>query len=182
MLPEFRVPITLGGETHALLVEDVPACVFWQGYPDTTSEASDRDKRQREAEWLRHLLVRVTLKPALTVEWVTEMADDAWPPTHRYLEAIGFFPRPVVEAAQPGDLVTLDAQPKIARGRLAEHAAFRGCVPPPHVQGIVRLMARAIGVPASQLWLMFASEFFFCYHVNLSDEEKHGAPLPEVSR
>lgn len=181
MLPEFRVPIGVGGEAHQLLVQDVPACVFWQGYPDTHADVSDREKRQAEDAWLRHLLVRVTVKPALTLDWVRALADDFWPPTQRYLEAIGFFPRPVLEAMEPADLFDPGNVPA-RRESLTQFAAYRGCIPPPHVQGIYRLMARAMGVPASQLWLMPASEFFFCYHVNLTDDDKAGAPLPEVAR
>lgn len=181
MLPSFRVPIVLSGETHHLLVQDVPACVFWQGYPDPASEAPDRDRGQALAAWLRHLLVRVTVKPVLDLDWVLTWGDDYERPILRYLEAIGFTPQPVVAAMEPGQLMDRDGVPAAAE-TLADHAAFRGCVPPPHVQNIFRLVARNAGVPAAQLWLMPASEFFFTYHVHLTDEEKAAAPLPEVKR
>ena len=179
MLPSFRVPIILGGETHHLLVQDVPACVFWQGYPDP--EQTGRDQRQALAAWLRHLLIRVTVKPALDLDWILSWGDAYEPPILRYLEAIGFTPQPVVAAMEPGKLLDREGV-ATERQLLADHAAFRGCIPPPHVQGIFRLVARSAGVQASQLWLMPASEFFFTYHVHLTDEEKAGAPLPEVRR
>lgn len=187
MLPSFAIPLPLGTERAALLVEDVPACVFWQGYPEVGAELSDRDRRQQEAAWLHHLLVRVTIRPALDLEWVRAMGDDSWAPTQAYLEAVGFFPRPVLEPTDaaalreiPGRAPALGAQ--ALRRREREHAAFRGCVPAPHVQAIFRLMAPIVGVPASALWLMPASEFFFNYHVQLDEPQKAAAPLPEVSR
>ena len=184
MLPDFRVPILLGGEQHFLLVQDVPACVFWQGYPDPASEAPDRDQGQALAAWLRHLLVRVTVKPALDLDWVLSWGDDYEHPIERYLQAVGFTPQPVVAAVAPGALLELggEAPPGVPRETLADHAAFRGCVPPPHVQNIFRLVARSAGIPAVQLWLMASSEFFFTYHVHLTEDEKVGAPLPEVKR
>ena len=177
MLASFRVPIVLSGETSHLLVQDVPACVFWQGYPDPEVEA--REGSQAQAAWFRHVLIRATVRPPLDLDWVLSWGDDYWPPLERYLEAIGFFPRPVVAAVAAGALLDLDPAPGHPRESLADQAAFRGCVPPPHVQHIFRLVARSIGVRASQLWLGWASEFFFDYHVHLSDEDKAGAPLPE---
>lgn len=183
MLPDFRVPISLGGESHQLLVQDLPACVFWQGYPDPASEAPALEQGQAQAAWFRHLLVRATVRPALTLDWVLELGEDAWLPTERYLQAVGFMPVPVVAAAEPGALLSIDQHAGGARREtLAEHAAFRGCVPPPHVAALFRLVARAVAVPASTLWLMPASEFFFTYHVHLTDEERGTAPLPEVKR
>ena len=180
MLPEFRVPVVLGGEAHQLLVQDVPACVFWQGYPNPGSEASARDQVQALWAWLRHLLVRVTVRPALDLEWVLSWGDDAEGTILRYLQAIAFHPQPVLAPMPPGKLLTLaGAGPGET---LAEQAAFRGCIPPPHIAAIVRLVARAMGVPAAQLWLGYASEFFFNYHVHLTDEDKAGAPLPEIAR
>jgi hypothetical protein len=188
VLSEFSVPILLGEErtVASLLVQDVEACVFWQGYPDTHAEAATpRDLRQAEAAWLQHLLARVTVTPMLTLDWVREMADDSWPPTQAYLEAVGFFPRPVLAPTEATALREIPGLPvrtaRSARQRAAEFAAFRGCVPPVHVQRLLRLLAPAVGIPASQLWLMPASEFFFNYHVQLSDEQKTIAPLPEVS-
>jgi hypothetical protein len=181
MLPSFRVPIVLSGESHHLLVRDVSACVFWQGYPDPASEAPARDQGQALAAWLRHLLVRVTVKPALDLDWVLTWGDDYERPILRYLDAVGFTPQPVVAAVEPGKLLDrgdVPAEPET----LADHAAFRGCVPPAHVQHIFRQVARSTGVPAVQLWLGWASEFFFDYHVHLTDEEKAGVPLPEVKR
>lgn len=186
MLPEFRVPIILGEpdarQQSALLVQDVPACVFWQGWPEpASSEVSAHDHGQAVAAWLRHLLVRVTRKPVLDLEWVLTLGDDYELPIERYLQAIGFTPQPVVAAVEAGALLELaeaPAQPET----LAHHAAFRGCVPPPHVQGIFRLVARTVGLPAAQLWLMPSSEFFFTYHVHLTDDEKAVAQLPTVGR
>lgn len=184
MLPEFVVPIVLGGEPSALLVQDVPACVFWQGYPDTANaDLTDRNKRAAEAAWLRHLLVRVTALPELDLVMVQEMGDDAWLPTRAYLEAIGFFPRPVPAAVTAEMLRAIPALPKRTRTELRdrEFGAFRGCIPPEHVQQILRMMAGALrGITVPGLWLMPASEFFFAYHVGLTDEQKGLAPLPEV--
>lgn len=184
MLPSFRVPIVLGEETHHLLVEDVPACVFWQGYPDPSSETSVRDRHQALAAWLRHLLVRITVKPVLDFEWVATWGDDYELPVQSYLKAVGFTPQPVVEALEPAKLLNVpdDTAGRGVMQTLVQHGAFRGCVPPPHVASIFRLVGRSIGLPVAELWLMPSSEFFFNYHVGLNDDEKHGQPLPEVSR
>lgn len=187
MLPDFAVPIVLGEERASLLVRDVEACVFWQGYPDTHAELTGREARRLEAAWFQHLLARVTVEPALTVEWVREMGDDSWPPTQAYLEAVGFFPRPVLEADDAEILRreiagALHWTPAAQRQRALDFLAFRRRVPPAHVQRLLRLMAPLCGVPASQLWRMPVSEFFFNYHVALSDEQKLTVPLPEVSR
>ena len=88
-----------------------------------------------------------------------------------------------MEAPRLRDIPGLGARDEAAiEQRAAEFSAFRGCIPPVHVQRILRLMARAIGIPAVRLWLLPASEFFFCYHVNLTDEDKTLGPLPEVVR
>lgn len=179
MLPDFRIPLILSGVSHQLLVQDVPACVFWQGYPDASQEMADRDRTQAEAWWYRHLLIRVTLQPGLDLDWVLTWGNDYELPVRRYLEAVGFIPKSVAAPSPPGELLDLDVIPRLP---VMDLAPFRGCVPTPQVQQLVRILARSMQVPASQLWLMFASEFFFNYHVHLSEEEKSLAPLPEIVR
>ena len=71
-LPDFRVPIELQpGVRHFLLVRDVPACVFWQGFPESPDDGSSRaDHHRRLAEWLwrERVLMRVTLLPRLDLD------------------------------------------------------------------------------------------------------------------
>lgn len=183
MLPEFRVPVILGEagarQQHALLVQDVPTCVFWQGYPDPA--APPREQAQTQADWFRHVLLRATVQPTLSIEWILSWGNDYWPPTVRYLEAIGFAPRPIVAAAEASEILDLAAAAP-PRAPLADHAAFRGAMPAPHVRFLIRHVARATGIRAAQLWRMPASEFFFTYHVHLTDEEKVIQPLPTLNR
>jgi hypothetical protein len=183
MLPDFKVPIELQpGAQQALLVRDVAACVFWQGYPELTEDTSmraARDRRLAELRWFEHLLARVTIRPSLTVEMVRRMGGDSWLPIRHYLEVVGYFPHVVSEAVEAAGI--LDVFPDHETAAAQHLEAFRAALPPRPIRLLLRELSGPMHLSAPALWLAPISEVLFGYHVYLADQVKAVVPLPDFA-
>lgn len=183
MLPDFRVVVELQpGQRHRLLVRDVPACVFWQGYPEPSEDpsiAARHTHRLAELLWFEHLLTRVTLRPQLSLTMVRAMGSDYWPPLRQYLEAIGYEPHVVAEAVEPAEV--LDVFPEQATAAAQDVAAYRATLPPAGMRRLLRELAERMHLSAGALWLAPISEMLFGYWCYLGDEERARVPLPNIA-
>lgn len=178
MLPDFLLSIELRpGDRRSLLARDVPACVFWQGYPELDEGMPQLEFRRREADFFEHLLERVVVKPRLTLEGVRSMGVDSQGPTRRYLEAVGYSPRALPEPVQPALLLAL-ADPLLeAPPPRHELEAFGAWQPPRGIALLFKALAETVHQPASVFWAMPISEMLFNYSIHLA-EQKAALPLP----
>lgn len=167
MLPNFKIPVEVRpGERRALLVRDVPACVFWYGFPDLSQKYAGRDFLVRMATWEEGVLYRALVRPRLTAEDIVARFGGAMRlPMRAYLEAVGFR----VRVGDPPPALELDEQnePTVPR---ADDVALRAWVPAGVLRQMFAATAAAAHVSPAVLWVMPISEMLFNCRVAMADE------------
>ncbi|HJR01837.1 MAG TPA: hypothetical protein VKA83_09410 [Methylomirabilota bacterium] len=173
MLRPFKISVDLRpGHRRTLLVRDVPACVFWYGFPELTPALTPAAFFAAMDRWERGLLSRAVIVPAnLTEDHVARLGRARRGVMTAYLEAVGFKARPAdaEERLEFDELVEASADP--------EDAAFAAWVPRGPIRQMLAATATSAHVAPVTLWRGPISEMLFNCRVAMADEllEKLGA-------
>lgn len=161
MLPDFLLRIPGFGADVALVARDVPACVFFAGFPDALDELFEPSGAEltpgmsaRLERWAEGLLTRVVVRPRLTLEHVGRLGEARRDAVLGYLLAVGpgAAPAPALEPFAEPDLLPDVHDPEPARV---------GAIPEPSVQDALIAMSQRAHVLPSVLWLLPISEWLF---------------------
>ncbi|MBI4637677.1 MAG: hypothetical protein HY727_15170 [Candidatus Rokubacteria bacterium] len=182
MLRDFILPITLAGAPRGLIARDLPAGLFFYGFPDIVpfadcwerdTSAGQRETAQQMERWLDHLLVAAVCEPRLTLEQVHRLGPARDEAVVAYLRTVGWLTERDVlvgERTMPIELAPApsveDDPPPIAAWVL------RAVVQTPgqNVRQALRMMAERTRTLPSVLWQLPISEWIFCWRVLLSDK------------
>src|SRR3989304_6466405 len=92
MLPDFTLPIRVGTQESHLLLRDVPAAVFFSGYPVLHPREDGYMAGHRA--WINGLLSRAIVPPStLTPDLMDRLGEARAELEGRYLAAIGWRPQ-----------------------------------------------------------------------------------------
>lgn len=179
MLPDIALPILVAGRRKRLIARDVPAAVFFDGFPNAVPladcwRAETLDAQHRVtielARWSASLLTRVVIVPRLSPALVGRLGREGERAAIAYLTAVGF----ITPAERGGD----DTPALVGLSRVAPEplrnasAIVRLPVGPPaaNLRTALRLMAARGRVLPSVLWALPISEWIFNWRVLLQDE------------
>lgn len=178
MLPPFKLPIELRpGQRRTLLARDLPACVFWWGFPDLTPDLSMRTFLGAMDRWERNLLLRAVIKPRLTDDQIARWGGASRRMTvQAYLEAVGF------RAAPSGAEVRLELDELAEVGPHPEDAAFAAWVPRGALRQMLASTAKATLIAPALLWRGPISEMLFNCRVAMADELLDALATKAVAR
>ena len=166
MLTPFKLPFEVQpGQRRTLLARDVPACVFWYGFPDLGPGLTTHGFLAGMDRWERGLLARAVLKPRFTEASIALWgAGRRRVPMQAYLEAVGF------RARAEGDEGRLELHEAAEATAYPEDAAFLGWVPRGPIRQMLAATAAAVHVAPAALWRGPISEMLFNCRVAMADE------------
>jgi hypothetical protein len=181
VLPDFPLAITgLDGEPRAMIARDVPASVFFCGFPPAvpltecwksdTPEGQQRTRVHLE-RWLDGLLTRVVVAPRLTLELVQRLGPIRDQAERAYLRTVGWAP---ADPDQPDGAEALllpgaaaEPEPKLSS---SEALRWPVTVPSASLKASLQMMAKRARVLPSALWQVPISEWIFNWRILLEDE------------
>lgn len=166
MLRPFKLPVELQpGHRRSVLARDLPACVFWWGFPDFTPELTMRGFLGAMDRWERHLLTRAVIKPVFTEDAVVRWGGAARRATiQAYLETVGF------RATPTGVTARLEFDEEVGIQTYPEDEAFAAWVPRGVLRQMLAATAKATLVSPAALWRGAISELLFNCRVAMADE------------
>lgn len=153
MILDFLLPIRVGSQEAIVSCRDVPAAVYWYGYPGVPPDADGFMAARRE--WVNGLLSRAIVRPHLvTVDTLERLGPARDELERRYLAAVG--QRPAV----PGEPLILGFDPDpIAPAPPASWLPALSSPPPAEALGAILALAQMFHVPPAAIWLAPISEY-----------------------
>jgi hypothetical protein len=168
VLPDIEIALPTFGPGRVLIARDVPAAVFFYGFPTHARLESTRSFAAVVAmeTWLDGLLARVIVAPRLSRALAARLGTDRDLVAHVYLTAVGWLEAPK-EGRSADELPS--AAPRSIEEAPVDPTSLRALATPPpgpQLAATVRRVASATKTPPHVVWTRWTiSEFIFTWRV-----------------
>jgi hypothetical protein len=184
MLPNFLLPVTLGGAPAFLLARDVTVAEFFHGFPNSAPTMPCYDKETPTAQhgitaalegWADALLTRAVLNPTLTLDVVHRLGGARDQAVMSYLRTVGWIASG--DPAPPARSLDATAPPAETHTWARMEAAWIVSLPPfttvpvDNIKAALKLVASKCRVAPHVVWSEWnISSFIFDWRVLIQDD------------